>query len=108
MTLRKIYIWVPEDKYRGHLIGPGGQNISTLEYITRTDVQVREDRWVIVHETQICDLDMAVNVIWNLFQGNIISPLKIIRLADEFKKDRDGVGLFDYLKLEEEDVLPDV
>ena len=101
--LRKTYVWIPEESYRGRLIGPGGQNISTIEFITGVDVQVREDHWVIVHETEACDLDMAVDIIWNLFRDGVINPLRIIRLADEFKKEVDGVGLFDHLKFEEEE-----
>lgn len=93
----KIYIWIPDAKYRGRLIGPGGQNISTLEYISRVDIHVREDHWVVVHETQNSDFEMAAHVIWLLFQDGIISPLRIVKLADEYKKQKDGVGLFDYL-----------
>lgn len=104
--LRKIHIWFPDERYRGRLIGPGGQNISTVEYITGVDVQPREDRWAVVHETENSDADMAAHVIWTLFRDGIINPLRIVKLADEYKKDRDGVGLFDHLNLEgEEDAV---
>ena len=102
--LRKIYLWVPNTKYRGRIIGPGGQNISTLEYITRVDIQVREDRWIIIHENQNSDIDMAVSVVKILFKDGVINPLRIVKLCDDFKKQRDGFGLFDHLKVEEENV----
>ena len=101
--LRKIYIWFPEDKYRGRLIGPGGQNISTIEYITGVDVQPREDHWVIVHETENSDAEMASHIIWTLFKDGVINPLRIIKLADKYRRDQDSVGLFDHLELGGED-----
>ena len=95
---RKIYIWIPNSDYRGRLIGPGGQNISTIEYITGVDVQVREDSWVIIHASNNCDLDMAKQIVRVLFHDGVINPLRIIKLADEYKRQKTGVGLFDYLK----------
>jgi len=92
---QKIYVWVPDLKYRGRLIGPEGQNISTLEYITRTDIYVRDDHWVIVNGVENSDLKLAAHIIWVLFKSGLINPLRIIKLADEYSKQKNGVGLFE-------------